>query len=186
MLRTMKYRPLYIVNKVLQAVTSLSYEKAEKKLKFFNYIFYYPTKFLNKPNKYRSSICDFGDLNCTNCVCDLTKINNLFPLYCIELLPYRTEAILASKFIWVRCNICLLVRFRLYSEEHWKVKILATWLGSWKVMLESFKLESPTWNWKEWSWKAWVVGRKHKSSWEWLMKLENFKLTWKESMQLEI
>ena len=80
----MNYRPWHIVNKVLQAVTSLSYEKGE----VFKLDFYYPRKFFNKPKKYRSSICDFGDLNCTNCVCDLTKINNLFPSYSIELLPY--------------------------------------------------------------------------------------------------
>ena len=65
----MNYRPWHIVNKVLQAVTSLLYEKRE----VFKLNFYYPTKLFNKLKKYRSSICDFGDLNCKNCVCDLTK-----------------------------------------------------------------------------------------------------------------
>ena len=36
----MNYRPWHIVNKVLQAVTSLSYEKGE----VFKLHFYYPTK----------------------------------------------------------------------------------------------------------------------------------------------
>ena len=48
-----------------------------------------------------------------------------------------------------------------------------------KLFLNSFKLEFPTWTWKKWSSKVRAeVGK-------WLIKLESFNLTWKESMMLK-